>query len=205
MAEITPQDLIDARPKGNYQGVHPFKTVAEFINISGMILGEAAEKSRECRKLFLDLLLTPEFHEMKGIERAEAVGVSLPTLQKWMIQVPDEYLAEALKVQREKSARRSLEVDAALYREATRDEGDAKHKELYYRRIEGWVPKQDMELSRGRDKELDGKANFDLLKELFKGLSPEEKRSLIGEVPQGAIELNSGAIDEALEGGGGGG
>lgn len=201
---ITPEEareLTEIRPKWANSEIRPFKDVQSFLSISGMLQGEVAQKSLEARKRFLDLLLLPEFHVMNGQEKADAVGVSLPTLQKWMIQVPDEYLAEALKKMRERSAKQSLAVDAALYREAVRDEGDAKHKELFYRRVEGWNPAQNVELTRGRDKELDSKANVQLLKELFAGLSKEEKLEVLGE---GGIPPVPGNV-ERLEGGGEGG
>ena len=200
---MTPEEsreLTEIRPKWSNSEIRPFKDVESFLNISGVLQGETAQKSLEARKRFLDLLMLPDFHVMNGQEKAEAVGVSESTLTKWMIQCPDEYLANALKVMREKSAKQSLAVDAALYREATRDEGDAKHKELFYRRIEGWVPKQDMELSRGRDKELDAAANFDLLKELVKGLSPAQKLELLGKTPMTEGVMLADEVLDAAQG-----
>jgi hypothetical protein len=177
----------------------PYKTVDQFMAAKSYLNGDVEnERRQEARAMFIEYLMYPQFHLMSFADRGDVLGVNESTVRKWWKECPDDYMAEALKVMREKSARDSLEVDAALKREATVEGGDAKHKELYYRRIEGWVPKQDMELTRGRDKELDGKANFDLLRELVKGLSPEERRQLIGEVPQGAIEANV----ERLEGGG---
>jgi hypothetical protein len=199
MNEITAQDIIDIRPKGAYGEARPFRSLEEFINAGKSLLGEQAARSIEAKRRFLDLLRYPEFHEMVNQERADAIGVSFQTLQKWMIQVPDEYLGDALRVSRERSAKRSLEVDAALMTECRK--GNVKAMDLYYRRIEGWVPKQDMELTRGRDKELDGKANFELLKQLFNGLSPAEKTELVGEGGGGAIEGNVERLEGGVSGG----
>jgi len=110
---------------------------------------------------------------------------------------------------REQSARQTLEVDDGLHRKARG--GDAVAAKLWYE-IHGWSPKQNLEITKGRDKELDGKANFDLLRELVKGLSPAEKAELMGSVPQGAIESKPeafgsivGGCGGELKGGGGGG
>lgn len=195
------RELVDIRPKWSNSEIRPFKDVETFLKISEVLQGELAQKSLEARKRFLDFLLIPDFHLMDNDEKAAAVGVSTHTLAKWMIQCPDEYLAEALKIMREKNARHSMRVDAALIREATVDGGDAKHKELYYRRQENWNPAQNLELSRGRDKELDSKANFELLKALVAGLSAEEKAELLG---QGGIPPVDGNV-ERLEGPGEGG
>lgn len=190
------------RLSDKYEGILPYASVEAFLSVgSPYKSADENNRARELRRLFLELLKTPQFHLMNATEKGELIGIETATVQKWMKQVPDEYLAEALKEMREKSARASIDVDAALYRESVRDEGDAKHKELFYRRIEGWVPKQDMELTRGRDKELDSRANFDLLKELVKGLSPEEKRQLLGNAPMEAIETKV----ERMEGPGDGG
>lgn len=169
-----------------------FKTADEFVN------GGANEEGKEARRRYLALLEFPEWGLMTQTEQAEALGVTQGAISQWKAGVPVSVWDSALKISRERHAKGSLEVDSSLMRQCK--EGNVKAMDLYYRRIEGWVPKQDMELTRGRDKELDGKANFDLLRELVKGLSPAERRELIGEVPQGAIEANV----ERIEGGGGG-
>lgn len=173
-----------------------FKTAEEFIN------GGSNEDGREARRRYVAMLEFPQWHLMTQVEQADALGVTQGTISQWKNGVPVSVWDSALKVSRERHAQLSLEVDASLMKQCR--EGNVKAMDLYYRRIEGWVPKQDMELTRGRDKELDGKANFELLRELVKGLSPEERRELIGNVPDGAIELKPEGIDEALEGGGGG-
>lgn len=195
---ITSQDLVEFRPKGKYGDTRTYKDLEGFLGISGVLQGEAAKRSLEARKRFLDLLAYPEFHVMSEGEKADAIGISLKTLSKWEIQVPDEYLADALRKSRERSARQSFKVDAALMKECLA--GNVKALDLYYRRIEGWVPKQDMELSRGRDKDLDARANFDLLKELVKGLSPEDRAELLS-AGQGGGVLEAKGDSSGVEGG----
>lgn len=174
---ITGQDLVDVRPKLANGQWRPFKTIEGFLGMVTPGEGEPQERSLEARKRFLDLLKFPEFHEMKLQEKADATGVSISTISKWMVQVPDSYLAEALKVSRERSASRSLEVDASLMRQCR--EGNVKAMDLYYRRIEGWAPKTGMELTRGVDPEMAEKDDKALLVALMQGLSEEERAEVV--------------------------
>lgn len=178
-----------------------YSTVEAFMNYGSGSIPDEGDRNYQMRKLFLEMLMFPEFHVMTRDEQGAAVGIDGLTVGRWIAQVPDEYLAEALKVSRERHAKQSFEVDASLMRECKA--GNVKAMDLYYRRIEGWVPKQDMELSRGRDKELDGKANFELLKALVQGLSPEQKRELLGGGVEGAIEANVERLDGVVRGGAG--
>jgi len=188
-----------AEPR-EYVSWKPYKTIQEFVTAKSYMRSDSQNAiTQEGRQRFIELLMFPEFHVMSGVERAEALGVSEQTIGRWWRQVPDDYMDEALKTARARHARQSFEVDSALMRECKG--GNVKAMDLYYRRIEGWVPKQDMELSRGRDKELDSQANFELLKALVAGLSPEQKAELLKEGGAGAIEANV----ERLEGGGEGG
>lgn len=203
MDESTAQELVEIRPKGAYSEVRTCKTLEEFLDDKRMP-SESVRRSVEARRRFLELLGYPEFHEISNQEKADAIGISIMTFQRWMIQVPDEVLAESLKRMRERFARQSFKVDSALLEECKK--GNVKAMDLYYRRIEGWVPKQDMELTRGRDKELDGKANFELLKELVKGLSPSERAELLGpqEIemsPNGVVEGNVERLEGGVKGG----
>lgn len=181
------KEITDLRDSGKYGGHKPYASVEAFLSVRNDFKSlDVNTRTYQLRKLFLDMLMFPEFHVMTTPEKAEAIGIEESTVKQWMMQVPDEYLGEALKISRERHARQSFEVDASLMRECK--EGNVKAMDLYYRRIEGWVPKQDMELSRGRDKELDSRANMDLLRELVKGLSPSEKAELLGNGVVGALE-----------------
>lgn len=178
----------------------PYKTVEQFVNRTSYVIGdEASAKFCEERQRFIDLLMEPDFHVMSFAERAEALGVQEKTVRIWWKQCPYEYMAQALKVSREKHAGRTLEVDAALYREATEKGGDAKHKELYYRRIENWEPKQGLELSKGKDKELTPDQMAQALKDALQ-LLPEDKRAeLLREAQQGPV-LEAKSEPEGVEG-----
>ena len=198
--EITDKDLQNLRGDSPSYG-KPFKTVEEFLTPNPrLMLTDVTRRSYEIRKTFLEVLMTPEWHLMSVQEQADSLGVDQATIRRWYNQVPDAYLADALKHMREHSARSAIKVDAALITEATAPGGDAKHKELFYRRVENWNPAQSLELSRGRDKELDSKANFELLKEIFKGLSPQEKAELVGgpdEVKE--IEMNTNGVVDVVD------
>lgn len=129
------------------------------------------------RQSFLEMLNYPEFHEMKNQDQADALEITVMTLLKWKKMVPDDYLASALKLQRERHAKRSLETDSSLMKEVRK--GNVKAIELFYRRIEGWEPKQAMELSRGKDKELEGKSNLELARMIVADLSEEDRKQLM--------------------------
>lgn len=176
----------------------PYKTVEQFVKASSYLHSDDKNaKFQELRQRFVDLLMDPNFQVMTFVERAELMGVNEGTLKNWWKQVPADYMAEALKVSREKSAAKSMEVDAALFREATAEGGDAKHKELFYRRIEGWEPKTAMELSKGKDKDLDNAAVFQAMKDAMAMLSPEQKAELLGtpkETPVLEVRSESGGV-----------
>lgn len=129
------------------------------------------------RQAFLEMLNYPEFHEMKNQDQADALDITVMTLLKWKKCVPDEYLASALKLTRERRASRSFEADSSLMKEVRK--GNTKAIELFYRRIEGWEPKQGMELTRGKDKEMEGKSNLELAKMIVADLSEEDRKQLL--------------------------
>lgn len=165
---------------------------------------------QESRKRYLDYLMVPEFHLMSETDQAEAVGVDPRTIKKWGRQVPVEYMAEALKKSREEHAARSIQVDSALFKEAVKDGGDAKHKELFYRRVEGWNPKTEMELTRGVDPDMAGKTDRELLVGLLASLPEEERVKVLEDAKNvearggvGVVGGLPGAPGVLLEGGSG--
>lgn len=193
--EITAKDLMEVRPNWTFGTIRTFTTIEDFIEAGNAAWdNDNKERKRQARLKFLELIKFPEFWEMGDNEKGASLGITDTTVRKWLIQVPDSVLAAALKLQRERSVRRSLEVDSYLMKQCK--EGNVKAMELYYRRIEGWEPKQAMELSRGRDKELEQVDTVDLIKGLMEGMSAEQRKRLVEGFPGGGgADGNTGGIE----------
>ncbi len=156
-------------------------TLEDFLNGSpnSPRSNEVQMRTQEQKRLYLALMEQPEFNLMTATEQGAEVGVDYVTIQKWKRMVPAEIMQEKLKKSREGYATMSLEVDAALFKESVKDGGDAKHKELYYKRAENWTPAQSLELSRGKDKETREIPTVELVKGLLGTLTPEQKKELL--------------------------
>lgn len=194
---LTPEEsreVTEYRPLTGLSYIRPYKTIGEFLAISEALKDPVKVKeSKERKLLFLELLKTSEFHMMKVGEQADAVGVSAATIRRWLGQVPDEVLSAALKESRQKMAIHSLRVDAALIREATAEGGDAKHKELFYRKAEGWEPKQGLELSK-KDEPLNAEVMIQALKDALMMIPEAERLKLLEEV-KGTTVLDVKTVD----------
>lgn len=161
--------------RGEGGEIRPYGTLQAFLSNGGH-LREGA-RGWLMRERLLELLKTVEYHVMDDEEKSAELGISKETVKRWEMQVPEEYWQEALKTTRDKYAKQSLKVDAALYRESVREKGDAKHKELYYRRAEKWEPKSGLEVS--KKAEYEDVSNADLILGLWGSLSGKEQDELL--------------------------
>jgi hypothetical protein len=59
--------------------------------------------------------------------------------------------------------------------------GNVKAIELYYRKMEGWEPKNAVEVSRGRDG-VSGMSNEELIKSMILEMGAEDRRKFLDSV-----------------------
>jgi hypothetical protein len=144
---------------------------------------------------YFEMVKEPEFNELSRAEQEKVIGCDRQTLWRWSKEVDWNQVREEAK---KKYSQDAPKVFEAIVKKAVK--GDGKSQELYLEYFLGWSPKQNLEVTRG-DRALDSKGTFELMKELFQGLSPEQKAELLKEGGAGAIEANV----ERLEGGGEGG
>lgn len=138
------------------------------------------------RRRFWEMVQTPDWHCLSTKEKAEVLEVTTVTVRNWENALSDEEWKKALETSRNRHAKTSLKVDAAVVKESLN--GNVKASELFYRRIEGWAPKSGMELTRGADGDLDEKGDRELLVGLLASLTPEERRSLLQDAENAKFE-----------------
>lgn len=173
-------ELVTYEKRAQYDNKR-YGTVEEFLDFAKYDPFYSNEdmklKAREMAGVFLKCLEDPRFHLMSREEQGEAVGCSVGKIGKFFATCPDAAMKEALNKSREKHAALSLDVDAALFKAAVADGGDAKHKELFYRRAENWTPSQGLEVSQKR--ELEGVDTAELIKGLMEGMSEGQRKTLL--------------------------
>lgn len=184
--------------------LHRCQTVEEFLRgaENGNRSIDSQERNIELRKVFLDAIMEPGYHACRSFEeKADIVGVSAPSVKKWEQLVPEEVWEKALENRRKNVAKDCLEVDEALKSDAKEKGADAKTRELFYRIFMGYTPQQAFELSRGKDKALEGLSAVDLLKEAIRGLPEEDRRKLLEEAGGGGVvETTQGEAPKPVSG-----
>lgn len=120
----------------------------------------------------------PVFNEMKDSQQALEIGVDARLIKKWKAEASPAFWTNVAETIRNQYAEYAPEMDRALIREAQK--GSLGHLELFYKRFEGWSPKQTNE-NINRNAEFEGKTDEELKAELVKGLSREElEKALLG-------------------------
>lgn len=140
---------------------------------------------------FISRLSTDEeFLRMPEREWEKELRISRTTLAKWQEQMRvDGTWTRIVEGWRSAYDRFKPQVDMAVIQKAIR-EGDMKACELFYQKMEGWSPKNALELTRG--KEYEGMDNKALFLEMLKSMTPEERRSLVSSSPTEKIEMKTG-------------
>ena len=157
---------------------------------------EAAE-IENIHRLWKEKIFQPEFREMSFTDQGKELGVSGQTISNWRKAVKPERWQQILDMTRKDAALPTLEVDDALLR--TAKSGDVPAMKLWYE-IHGWSPKQNVEVTRGQDKELDPGMVFEVVKEALKNLTPEQKAEVTRMAQETAV-LEAKSDSEGVEGG----
>lgn len=126
---------------------------------------------------FLSRLRSDEdFLEMAHREWEKEIGVARCTLEKWMAGfVADGTMAKIVDGWRSQYDRFKPAIDLALIKKAK--QGDTKAIELFYQKMEGWSVRQGMDLT--VNKQYESLDNKDLMREMMKTMTVEEKQKLI--------------------------
>lgn len=125
-----------------------------------------------------DRLTDYEFRNLPFTKQGKEIGVSPTTISKWTKGLTDNQWENIRRMTIEKNADRTIKVNDKLF-EACMDKDVAAIK-LWKENVEGWIPRQDMGLSRARDRELDAMANEDLVKMLVKDWPQEKRLEILG-------------------------
>ncbi len=124
---------------------------------------------------YLELVHEPEFNELTRPEQEKLIGVDRQTLWRWSKQVDWDRVRETMK---SRYAQEAPKIFGSIVKKATK--GDGKAQELYLQYFLGWSLKQNLEISRGADKELTQEQLFQALKDALPHLSPEQRAQLVG-------------------------
>ena len=160
------------------------------------------------RDRYKELIYRPDFREKTQAEQARELDVTPMSISNWRREIHPTRWQQILDMTRTQSAEPTLEVDDALLRSAKG--GDVAAMKLWYE-IHGWSPKQNLEVTRGKDVELSGEAIALAVRDAFGLLPNEQKRALLEElggvkaVEGGGVVGGKEAIVDVLEGGVGGG
>lgn len=145
-----------------------------------------------------DKLYDYEFRDLSFIKQAAILDVSPATVTKWFKELSPANWENIKKVGGERIAPQTVKINDALYKKCL--EGDVAAIKLWKESMEGWVPRQDMGLSRARDKELDAMDNEELVKIMVKDWPQDKKQKLLGDSSMGAGEPHKESTVELLAG-----
>lgn len=142
-----------------------------------------------------ELLYRPEFRDMTRVDQGKAVGVSHPVIKRWYEEMKPETWANILKTTREVAAEQSLEIDLALFRKAKA--GDVAAIKLWKESIEGWSPRQNVDITARAGGDITKAEQDDLLKSLLQGMTEEDIKRLKEAPPKELTVTDLVRADEA--------
>lgn len=147
------------------------------------------------REEYRERIFRPEFRNKSNAAQGRELGVGGNLITKWRSEISASRWREILEMTREQAAEPTLEVDDALF--AAARSGDVGAMRLWYE-IHGWSPKQNLEITRGRDEDLTAEETVQAIKDAFLSIPEGQRASLLESLKGRAV------LDVESEGRGGG-
>ncbi len=145
-----------------------------------------------------DKLYDFEFRDLSFKKQADILEVAPQTVSNWFKELSPANWENIKKIGGERIAPQTVKINDALYKKCL--EGDVAAIKLWKESMENWVPRQDMGISRARDKEIDALDNEALVQVMVKDWPQDKKQRLLGDSSGGPGVVAIEAIVEPLKG-----
>ncbi len=137
-----------------------------------------ADEMAEIHQRWMDLMYQWEFNEKSDIDQAKELGVASQTIANWKKDASPAFWKNVADTIATQHARFAPAIYASLVREA--EKGSLGHQELFFKRMQGWSPKQTNE-NLNRNVELEGKTDEEILMEVMRKADPALLKKVLDE------------------------
>jgi hypothetical protein len=156
--------------------------------------GRPESEMKELHEQWEKLMCQPEFNELSHKEQAQRIGVSDRTLDKWHLEAPQSFWDNVASTIRSQYSQYAPKVDMSVIKAA--QNGSYQHQELFYKRFEGWSPKQTNE-NINRNPELEGLSDTELMEKALKDVPRDVLLKVLNEkkAPEQVVEPGESQVN----------